>query len=215
MIDDEILQQFPHVWRANHSPARGQTIPTGFAELDQALGGGWPNPALIELLNDSTGIGELQLLLPLLRHQLASLPDSVVLWINPPYTLNAVALMQVAMEPSRQWIVSNLAPRDVLWSMECALRSGAAAAVLAWSAHAPATALRRLKLASMSHEGIGILIRPSRYLTIPSPASVRAHLQSQAAQLKVELTKVQGGRGTTVILDICSRIDRDFERRRQ
>ena len=56
------------VWQASRfAHAGGTVLPTGFATLDAELpGGGWPAGALIELLADRPGIGELSLLLPLL-----------------------------------------------------------------------------------------------------------------------------------------------------
>ncbi|MBX3682927.1 MAG: SOS cell division inhibitor SulA, partial [Thauera sp.] len=56
------------VWHASRlAGAAGAVLPTGFSALDAELpGGGWPAGALIELLADRPGVGELSLLLPLL-----------------------------------------------------------------------------------------------------------------------------------------------------
>ncbi|MGH8425257.1 MAG: hypothetical protein ACRER3_23365, partial [Pseudomonas fluorescens] len=68
-MSDPLLDQLPNVWRAaSLVRGRGSYCPTGDAALDEALGGGWPSPALIELLTDKHGIGELQLLMPLIAH---------------------------------------------------------------------------------------------------------------------------------------------------
>jgi len=65
----ENLMQHPVLWRAGGTTgARRSVVPSGFAALDAQLpGGGWPHPALIEVLNDRPGIGELSLFLPALR----------------------------------------------------------------------------------------------------------------------------------------------------
>lgn len=63
------------VWQASRlAQAGGAVLPTGFAALDAELpGGGWPAGALIELLADRPGVGELSLLLPLLGATLRTL----------------------------------------------------------------------------------------------------------------------------------------------
>lgn len=70
----ENLMQHPVLWRAGGTAgARRSVVPSGFAALDAQLpGGGWPHPALIEVLNDRPGIGELSLFLPALRFLTAS-----------------------------------------------------------------------------------------------------------------------------------------------
>ncbi|HRG72580.1 MAG TPA: SOS cell division inhibitor SulA, partial [Thauera aminoaromatica] len=51
------------VWQASRlAGAAGAVLPTGFSALDAELpGGGWPAGALIELLADRPGVGELSL----------------------------------------------------------------------------------------------------------------------------------------------------------
>lgn len=63
-----MLSDIPMLWRAQSlGSTQSHCVPTGFAALDEALGGGWPVPWLIELLSDEHGVGELRLLLGLLR----------------------------------------------------------------------------------------------------------------------------------------------------
>jgi cell division inhibitor SulA/protein ImuA len=84
--------------------------------------------------------------------------------------------------------------------MEQALRSGACAAVLAWTEAADTHALRRLKLAAIEGACVGFLFRSPRHATRPSPANVRLALRPEGAALVVELLKVQGGRAATLRL---------------
>jgi len=65
----ENLMQHPALWRAGGTAStRRSVVPSGFAALDAQLpGGGWPHPALIEVMNERPGIGELSLFLPALR----------------------------------------------------------------------------------------------------------------------------------------------------
>jgi len=77
---------------------------TGFAGLDQLLpGGGWPTKGLIEIIGRHKAIGELQLLMPLLRtrsqqktshcsglHRL--MPCMALLW-HSPASISATVLI--------------------------------------------------------------------------------------------------------------------------
>src|SRR5687767_2886478 len=100
--------QIPNVWRAQSLAPETSLKSTGFSALDAALGGGWPQPAMIEMLTDVYGIGELQVILPLLRTSVGP-PTSappVIAWINPPYEPNAVALAQHALLDRPHWLIT-------------------------------------------------------------------------------------------------------------
>jgi protein ImuA len=201
------LQQIPNLWRADAlTAAAPQHVPSGYAELDRALGGGWPVPGLLELLCDQWGIGELQLLLPLLITLTASQADAATalkptLWINPPFEPQAVALAQYGLEPQQHWLCRNLTATDAVWAMEQALRSGACRVVLSWLSGLNMPALRRLKLAALSGACVGVLFRPQREATQTTAANLRLRLDATPAGLQVELLKVQGRRPCKMLLD--------------
>lgn len=206
----DLLQQFPGVWRADSSAFARTLISSGHAPLDAALGGGWPQPALLEFLCDQPGIGALQLLLPLLRaaSNRVDLDESAqVLWLNPLHGLHAVALAQCGVDPARQWVTTGLPSHDVLWAMEQALRSGACAVVMAWAERPALSSLRRLKLAAFAGQCCGVLFRPAREAREASSANVRALLGAQGAHLQVRLLKAQGRLPTTVMLDLRHRAE--------
>ena len=203
------LAHIPHVWRAE-SLARAEhgRIATGHDVLDEALGGGWPTPALIEVLCDREGIGELQLLRALWQPrsmQGCNEQRSVVLWLNAPFAVQAVALAQLGLDPAQHWCAPGLTERDALWAMEQALRSGSCAAVMAWSRTVTAGLLRRLKLAASSHDAIGVLFRPGAMAAAPSPATLRLRLRPGPEQLQVDLLKAQGRRPGTLRLSLQAR----------
>ena len=181
-------------------------VPSGFAALDAQLpGGGWPHPALIEVLNERPGVGELSLFLPAL-HSLSRLREGAgvrvppIAWFNPPHLPYPPALAERGLARVNLLVSKPFTAARTLWAMEQALRSGACAAVLAWVDAANMHALRRLKLAANAGQCFGLLFRSPRQRAHPSPATVRLMLSADEAMLVVELLKVQGGKAATVRL---------------
>jgi len=181
-------------------------VPSGFAALDAQLpGGGWPHPALIEVLNERPGIGELSLFLPALDslsrlRERAGVRASTIAWLNPPHLPYPPALAERGLARVNLLVSKPFTAARTLWAMEQALRSGACAAVLAWVDAANMHALRRLKLAANAGPCFGLLFRSPRQRAHPSPATVRLMLSADEAMLVVELMKVQGGKAATVRL---------------
>ncbi len=199
-----LLQQIPNLWRADAlTAAAPQWVSSGYAELDCALGGGWPVPGLLELLCDQWGMGELQLLLPLMTELSAPASSATlkpVLWINPPFEPQALALAQQGLEPTQHWLSRNLNVADAVWAMEQSLRSGACVMVLSWLSGLNMASLRRLKLAALSGACVGVLFRPSREAAQATAANLRLQLSATPSGLHVELLKVQGRRPGSVLL---------------
>ena len=198
------LQQIPNLWRADAlTAAAPKFVSSGYEELDGALGGGWPAPGLLELLCDQWGIGELQLLLPLMTALSAPASLSVlkpILWINPPFEPQALPLAQYGLEPAQHWLSKNLNATDAVWAMEQSLRSGACVLVLSWLSGLTMSSLRRLKLAALSGACVGVLFRPQREAIQATAANLRLRLDATPEGLNVELLKVQGRRPSNVLL---------------
>lgn len=193
----------PHVFHARSLQRSGRArISTGFSELDEALHGGWPAPALIEILTDVYGIGELQLLLPFLTKLIQVGPQpALFVWLNSPHTPNGVAFAQHRVD-ARHWIAADLAERDLLWACEKSLRSQACSVVLAWVATSNGAAFRRLKLAAMSAQSVGIVFRASRDAKQPSPANIRMLLQPHGDHLAIEIIKNEGCMPRRLTIDV-------------
>ena len=115
------------VWRGDRlATGQGPVRPTGFAALDAELpGGGWPANALIELLADRPGIGELSLLLPLMREVAAG---RWLVWVAPPLSPYAPALAAAGVPLARLLLVDPPRPEQSLWAARQALASGSCAA---------------------------------------------------------------------------------------
>jgi len=193
----------PALWRASQvGRQRGDTVPSGFDELDAALpGGGWPAGVLTELLLPHPGIGEIRLLAP----ALAGVQQRGVMLFDPPALPFGWALHACGLDLQQIYVVQSraalrgparglLPAADVLWALEQSLKCGQLGAVLAWlPARLPADALRRLQLAAQAHEGPAFLLRDESQRGKPSPAPLRLLLRPGGPdELKVRLLKRRG-----------------------
>ncbi len=195
----ESLLKSPLVWRGGEhqlagSSTQAQHLPSlcsGYPALDACLPwGGWPSNALIEIITPFWGTGELQLVLPLLRH--LSQQGKWILWISPPCMPYAPALTQAGIV-TRQIIVvrpDRVTPVQALWSMEKALQNEACALVLAWPDKLSGKHIRRLQLAASTGRTVGILFH---HRHIPhSSAVLQLRVDSDDAGLQVTVLKARG-----------------------
>jgi cell division inhibitor SulA/protein ImuA len=179
------------VWRGDRlATGQGPVRPTGFAALDAELpGGGWPANALIELLADRPGIGELSLLLPLMREVAAG---RWLVWVAPPLSPYAPALAAAGVPLARLLLVDPPRPEQSLWAARQALASGSCAAVLAWPPRIDGAGLRRLQLAAEAGTTPLFLFRPQAAGCQASPASLRLSLSAAAGNLEIRILKRRG-----------------------
>lgn len=187
----EILAH-PAIWRGDHPVAvSSPSLPTGFSALDAALpGGGWPTAALIEILPQHEGIGELRIL----GHALSRLTDEgrFLVWIAPPYLPYAPALRSAGIDLARFILVKTRSPRETLWASEQALRSNACGAVLAWPQAANYAELRRLQIAAEGSAVLAVLFRPPQVARETTPAPLRLALATAHGELAVRVLKRRG-----------------------
>lgn len=183
------------LWQGEAAASRvtaEERLATGWPWLDQQLlAGGWPPRALIELLVDAPGQGELRLL----SRALAGLAEDRrwQLWINPPATPYPPALRAAGVALERQLLTLDLSPALALWSAEQGLASGSCSLVLAWLPQLELAQLRRLQLAAERGQCRCFAIRPAALACQPSPAAVRLRLQRVAGGLQLTLLKRRGG----------------------
>ncbi len=187
------------VWKLKDAPASASrpVWSTGRPLLDACLpGGGWPTATLIEVLLETTGLGEIQLFLPALVEcqRKADGESPWLVWIAPPHEPYAPALAQQGIELTRLLVVRPTSATEALWAAEQALSSGVCAAVLRWLQGSDDRWLRRLKLAAEEGGALGVLFRPERHRFESSPASLRLLLTQGEHESQLELIKVQGGR---------------------
>ncbi|MDF0506632.1 translesion DNA synthesis-associated protein ImuA [Burkholderia cenocepacia] len=180
----------PSLWKASQLPRSGtRGVDTGHPALTAELpGGGWPAGALVELLAQQPGIGELRLLAPVLARS----GGKPVVLIQPPHALQPLALAYWGVDPSG--FVTLPAPRtaDALWAAEQALRAGTCAAVLLWQSHVRTDALRRLNLAAQSASALFFVFRPAAAARDASPAPLRLTLTPKRDGIDVTFVKRRG-----------------------
>ena len=175
-------------------------LPTGFAELDEALGGGWRAGALNEVVVAGGGSGALEALLPALARARSNAPR-LLAWIDPMRIPYPPALAQAGFDLARWLLVRPDRGRDHAWALDLALRSGACDAVVAWlprSGIGDDAALRRLQLAAEATGTLALFFRPASCAEQPSPAAVRLRATPRASpsparrRLEVELLRCRG-----------------------
>lgn len=202
----QTLLQRPDLWRAKSGLAVARpTMPSGLPALDRALGGGWPAGALIELLLERSGIGELRLLVPLLSGlskqgvtAKTSAPPRRQVWIDPPLPLYAPALRQHGIGLEELLIVRPVDRAQWLWSCIQALRAGPDIAVLCWpNRHRLRYAeLRQLQVAASDHGSLGFLLRDLAQgrgvLQHSTPSPLRLQLTGTVAALCIDILKQRG-----------------------
>lgn len=187
---DTVLQD-RRVWRGNAPSALpNSALATGHQELDLALpSGGWLEASLVEILIAHDGIGELSLVLPLLA-KLSQQQKPIVL-IAPPYRPYAPAWQHCGVSLSQLHVI-HAQPKEALWAMEQALRSGSCGAVLGWPMKADDKSLRRLQVAAETGHTLGFAFRTISAANNASPAPVRLSLQGTSSTPELRLIKCRG-----------------------
>jgi protein ImuA len=187
-----VVAQMPHaVWRGNQMASYPATVaPTGYRVLDAELpNGGWPKSALIELLLQQQGIGEMQLLRPALatiaRRQRIAL-------IQPPYLPQVAAWSGWGLPAEHLLWLKTKSSADALWSTEQILRHGSCGAVILWQSNIRSVSLRRLHLAAQGSDTVLWLIRPLANVPDASPAPLRLGLRPALGGAEVTFVKRRG-----------------------
>jgi hypothetical protein len=186
---EDILQRHP-VWRGGASARFSETVPSGYDALDREIGGGWPGGGLTEVLGDTHGIGELQLLLPALAR--LSRAAHRVVWLAPPHLPYAPALAAAGIDLRHLAVVRAPGRRDALWAAEQALRAGPCRALVAWFRNARYAELRRLAVAAEASGALAVLFRPPAAAVEPSPACLRLAVDGADDVLNVWILKRRG-----------------------
>ena len=180
----------PSLWRASQLARGGRrTLDTGYPALSTELpGGGWPIGALVDLLVQTPGVGEMRLLRP----ALSSLGEQPIALVQPPHIPDGLGLNYIGLPLDRLLQIKASKSADAFWSAEQILRAGSCGALILWAQHAQASSLRRLHLAAQSSETLFIMVRPLASAQDSSPALLRLALRPSAEGLMVDIVKRRG-----------------------
>lgn len=183
------------VWRADRIGDAGMgSVPSGFATLDAELpGAGWPVGTLTELIASEAGVGELRLLIPVLR-QLTRERKRVIL-LAPPHVPYAPGLASYGIDLEYLLVIQAPNAADRLWAVEQSLRNAGFGCLLAWlpQERTRPEHIRRLQLAAQGAHGPAFLFRSLAAQTEASPAQLRLLLLPRPGQrLSVQVLKRRG-----------------------
>ena len=192
------LPVFADVWRADAvDQAVAHTLDTGYAALNAVLpGGGWPQGALVEVLQPQAGQHEWGLVAPVLAALQAATPGKLLVLAGAPCQPFGAALAARQLDMDRLLCVR--AARDspaLLWATREALQCADVAAVLAWLPDVRSAHLRRLQMAAQAHHKLLFVFRTPRAQQESSPAPLRLLVEGvadAAGGLRVEVFKRRG-----------------------
>lgn len=186
-------QIHPSLWRASQlARSHVACVESSFPALSAELpGGGWPRSCLIELLLQHHGSAELRLLHPVLS-RLARQDGGSIVFIQPPYAPQLLALNAFGIPLSQCVWIRSKKQADALWAAEQVLRSGSCAALLLWQTQIRSEALRRLHLAAQGGEAVFFMMRPSTCADSPSPAPLRLQVAPTLEGVQIQFIKRRG-----------------------
>lgn len=182
------------VWQGcTRTHGRQPVTGSGYQPLDALLlQGGWPNGALIEVCQGSSG-AEWLLFGPAIR-RLCRQSGAWVSLLNPPALPYAVGLLQEQMPLDRLLVVTPRNRQDFIACFVELSRSPACQGILAWQAgQAPAySQLRKLQLGTADRSGLYVLFRPLQAQQQSSPASLRLVSRLAREHLAIRIFKQRG-----------------------
>ena len=190
---DQLLQQRTDLWRGRHTFSAPAGVGSGYAALDEALGGrGWPRGAVTEIIGrERATVAAASLLLP----GLASLSREAgwIALVSPPLIPYAPALAGAGIDLSRLMVVRPDSESERLWALEQLLCSGCCEAALAWPQPIAPTLLRRLQLAAERGGSCGFLFLQETAAGRSSNAALRLRVKPLAEGFSVDVLKRPGG----------------------
>ncbi|MBM88473.1 MAG: hypothetical protein CMQ41_08870 [Gammaproteobacteria bacterium] len=166
---EQLINRNANVWRGcDMADQLAHAQSTGYPEFDNILPGkGWPQNGLVEIISSNWGMGELQLLIPLMRSIVQQ--SQWILGVSPPHLLYAPALIQAGINISQVLIVGlDTSCKDALWVIEKALQTQNCGLVLTWQNWLPNKVLRRLQLAAEAGNTLGVIFKHADNKNSPS-----------------------------------------------
>jgi hypothetical protein len=185
----EYLKNKQLIWHATQAKEAARLDSSGFAELDEQLGGGLPEQGVVDI-QSPVGIGELRLLLPYLKQRQ---DRGLLVFIAPPMSLNSEMFADFGLALENILIIQANTEQERLWSAEQCLKSACCQSVLMWHKMAEIHHIRRLQLAAEKGGSLQLVLRPHQSSSIPLPVSLGLKLAAHAHGIEVHITKRKGG----------------------
>ncbi|USD41991.1 translesion DNA synthesis-associated protein ImuA [Vibrio sp. SCSIO 43135] len=190
----EKLKQKQLVWQGSQTQYHNDYLPTGFELLDQKLEGGFPKCGVVELQSVS-GIGELRLLLPHIKHNRS---DQLSVFVQPPGYLCAEQLHHAGIDSNKVLLLYPNNAKEALWAAEQCLKSGACSNVCLWIDDLEVHHVRRLQVASEAGDCLSFLFKTQYQLAqvnnvFSLPVSLSMTLRPNPEGLEITITKRKGG----------------------
>lgn len=183
----EQLEQQRLIWRGRDSSRPMAARPSGWSELDRQLGGGLPGSGVVAVHSPS-GIGELRLLWPFFAGD-----TRLVVFIAPPYPLNAESLAGASLDLSRILVLQPKTEREALWAAEQCLKSGVCHSVCLWQKRVRLAQARRLQLAARAGESTHFLFLGTRASAAGLPFDICLELEPHPQGIAVSVPRRKQG----------------------
>lgn len=201
ILIESILNSRIDIWRLGDETTKNRDVyRSGLKELDNFLpGGGWPRIGLIEIIVKHYGLGELQILMPLMRN--LTTHDKLLLWICPPYKICTSTLIKAGIDIEKLLIInSEVRTKDALWAAEQALQTQEFGIVLLWRNDVTRSALHRLLLATKNNKTLGVLFKrkktedsqSSMVLKLEHPTGDELKTRTKNRKIKLQILRITG-----------------------
>jgi hypothetical protein len=187
----EHLKQKQWLWQGDKPTDTVLPTPsatTGFKALDQRLDGGLPDQGVIDLQSLS-GIGELRLLLPHLRH---ADDGRLIVFIQPPAALHAEALAAEQLDSNQTLLIHPKNSQHAFWAAEQCLKSGACSHVFLWCETVEIHQARRFQVSCEMGRCRHILLRHAHERIFSLPVSLSMCLSPNHHGIEAQITKRKG-----------------------
>ncbi len=176
------------IYRGRQLAPPAGLIDSGFAPLNQLLGGGFPEFGVCKL-QSRPGSGEIRLLLPYIKHRVNNSQPAIL--INPPGQPHPDFWQSQQLAAPKLLCLNIPNKQDVLWSTQECLQSGCCPVVLVWNCQLSTGECKRLQLAA--HKGNSTLWLCGDTAQTSLPWSLSLSVEPRPCGIAVLITKRKGG----------------------
>ncbi len=179
------------LWQGQDTPphkAETKVLATGWAELDQKLGGGWLEGSVNELQVQRPFIGELALLLPCFTAM-----EGTAVWLNPPATPYSPGLGYQQLSLHQHMVVQEDDAKLALWALEQCIKNSAVSVVVGWFENLSAPQVRRLQQAAEAAGKLVFIITAWQQQEEARAYVTRLQLSYQQQSLQIAIKKRRFG----------------------